>query len=106
MNYDMESPWMQLGGKISKKRTKIIWAQNMYGTRFTQLRGKRRTKPSQAEISKRAMFKDAMQRTQAIMQDIDQLEPYRQAWKAKVLAGYKTQKTLRGYVFAQIYKTL
>lgn len=106
MNYEMESPWMQLGGKISKKRTKIIWAQNMYGTRFTQLRSKRRTKPSAAEQATREKFKQATTQTNLIMTDVDQLEPYRQMWKAKILAGYKTQKTLRGFIFAQIYRTL
>ena len=106
MNYEMESPWMKLGGKISKKRTQIIWAENSFGTRFTQLRGKRRTKPSADEISKRSKFTAAIQRTQDIMQDLDLLEPYRQAWRAKVLAGSTKHHTLRGYVFAQIYKSL
>lgn len=106
MNYEMESPWQQLHGKISKKKTKIVWAENAYGTRFTQLRSKRSTKETAAELATRAKFRQAAQQTTAIMMDIDQLEPYRQAWRAAILAGNRRHKTLRGYIFAQVHKSL
>ena len=102
----MEAPWMKLGGKISKKRTKIIWAENAWGTRFTQLRGKRSTKESAVELACRAKFRQTKTQVEAIMQDVDQLEAYRQAWRAAVNAGNRKYHTLRGYVFAQVYSTL
>ena len=57
MNYEMESPWMKLGGKISKKRTRIIWAERANGKRFTQLRSKRSTPPSADEVELRNKFR-------------------------------------------------
>lgn len=106
MNYEMESPWQQLHGKVSKKSTRIIWAQNMFGTRFTQLRSKRLYKPSSAEQACKAKFKTASEQTNAIMMDIDQLEPYRSAWRAAIKSGNYKHHTLRGYIFSQVYKTL
>ena len=106
MNYEMEAPWMKLGGKISKKRTKIVWAENAWGTRFTQLRGKRGSKETAAELAARSKFRQAKAQVEAIMQDIDQVEQYRQAWRARILAGNTKYHTLRGYIFAQVYKSL
>lgn len=106
MNYEMESPWQQLHGKISKKRTRVIWAQNMFGTRFTQLRGKRTTKLTADEHARQSKFKTASEQTNAIMTDIEQLEPYHAAWRNAIKAGNLKYRTLRGYVFSQVYKTL
>ena len=61
MTYAMESPWMKLGGKISKKRTKIIWAERANGKRFTQLRSKRSTPPSVEELARRNKFRTVRQ---------------------------------------------
>ena len=106
MKYEMESPWQQIHGKISRRRTHIVWAQNAYGTRFTQLRNKRASTPSASEIATRAKFKQAAQQTNTIMMDVSQLTPYRTAWRSAVQSGTTRYKTLRGYVFAQIYNTL
>ena len=102
----MESPWMELHGKISKKRTKIVWAETPWGTRFTQLRGKRSTKETASEIAVKSKFQQAATQTNTIMMDIEQLEPYRTAWRQKIQSGNRTYKTLRGYVFSEVYKTL
>ena len=106
MKYEMEAPWMKLGGKISKKRTRIVWAETPWGTRFTQLRGKRSSKETAAELACRSKFSQAKAQVEAIMQDIDQLESYRQAWRANILAGNTKYHTLRGYIFAQVYRSL
>ena len=102
----MESPWMEMHGKISKKRTKIVWAETPWGTRFTQLRRKRSTAPSATETATRNKFKQAATQTNTIMMDVSQLAPYRQAWRQKIQLGNNTHKTLRGYVFSEVYKTL
>ena len=106
MKYEMEAPWMQLGGKISKKRTRVVWAQTAYGTRFTQLRGKRSTEPSAYELAQRAKFKQALQQANTIMTDIDQITPYRTAWMAHIRSGNVKYHTLRGFIVAQVYKSL
>ncbi len=106
MKYEMETPWMELHGKISKKRTKIVWAETPWGTRFTQLRGKRSSLPSATETTIRQKFRQAAAQRNLIMMDIEQLEPYRQAWRAKIQSGNTAYKTLRGYIFAEVYKTL
>ena len=102
----MEAPWMKLGGKISKKRTRIVWAETAWGTRFTQLRRKRSTLPTAAETAARSKFRQAKAQTETILMDIDLLEPYRQAWRQKILAGNTKYHTLRGYIFSEVYKTL
>ena len=99
----MESPWQQLHGKISKKRTRIVWAENAYGTRFTQVRGKRGSKETAAELATRQKFCQASAQTVAIMHDVDQLEAYKSAWRN---GGYVKYKTLRGFIFAQVYRSL
>jgi hypothetical protein len=40
------------------------------------------------------------------MTDIEAIEPYRQAWRNLIRSGNTTYKTLRGYIFAQVYRTL
>ncbi len=65
----MESPWVKLGGKISKKRTKIIWAERANGKRFTQLRSKRSTAPSAEELERRNKF--SIVRQAAIQRSMD-----------------------------------
>ncbi len=106
MNYEMEAPWMRLGGKISKKRTRIVWAETAGGTRYTQLRRKRTSAPTAAESAVRQKFRQAATQRNIIMMDVELLEPYRQAWRAKIQSGNTTYKTLRGYIFAEVYKTL
>ena len=106
MKYEMESPWMELHGKISKKRTKIVWAQTPWGTRFTQLRGKRSSQLSATEVTVRSKFKQAVTQRNTIMMDVTLLDPYRAAWREKIRSGSTPYKTLRGYVFAEVYKTL
>ena len=106
MKYEMEAPWMKLGGKISKKRTRIVWAQNAHGTRYTQLRSKRSTRFSAAEKASQAKFKQAITQANTIMTDIDQITPYRTAWVAHLRSGNVKYHTLRGFIVAQVYKTL
>lgn len=108
MNYTLETPFGNPHGKLSKKNCRIIWAQNDgTGTRFTQVRiAKRRGQPSAAEMAVRAKFRQAMAQVNAIMMDIDQLEPYRSAWRAAIKSGNYKHHTLRGYVFSKVYQTL
>ena len=106
MNYEMEAPWMQLGGKISKKRSQVVWAQRSYGKRYTQLRGKRSSEPSAYELAQRAKFKQALQQANTIMTDVDQIESYRLQWRNALQKGNTKYHTLRGFIVAQVYKTL
>lgn len=108
MNYTLEAPFGNPHGKLSKKNCQIIWAQNNgTGTRFTQVRIPRNSQePTAAQIAVIAKFKQASTQTNSIMQDIDRLKPYRQAWVAKIKSGNTRYKTLRGYIFAEVYKNL
>lgn len=64
--------------------------------------------PTAKQIAVRNKFRQAAQQTNIIMNDVEQLAPYREAWIA--LPNHGTAKaqypTLRGYVLAQVFKSL
>lgn len=64
--------------------------------------------PSTKQIAQRNKFKQAIQQTNTIFADPELLQPYRDAWKTQSGHGTGKEKypTLRGYVLAQVIKTL
>ena len=99
-------PIDHISGKISKKHRTTYCYLNSTGTKYTQLYTKPTSTPSAAQQATTAKFRQAAQQTNSIMADIEAIEPYRQAWGNLIRSGNTTYKTLRGYIFAQIYKSL
>ena len=65
-----------------------------------------RGEPTAAQVAQKAKFKQTVERVLEIMRDIDMLEPYRTAWASHLKSGSVRYKTLRGYIFAQVMKSL
>ena len=99
-------PIDHISGKISKKHRTTYCYLNSTGTKYTQLYTKPTGAPTAAQQASTAKFRQAAQQTNTIMMDIDQLEPYRTAWRNQIHSGNLRYRTLRGYIFAQIYRTL
>ncbi len=97
----MEAPWQRVGGKISKKRTQVVWAQNAYGTRYTQVLSKRSTLFSSSEIAVQDKFRQVSAKVVEVLSDATQRAQYQVAF-----AQQSRYKTLRGYIFAQEYAKL
>ena len=95
-----------LSCKITKRhRTTYCYRQGTdrrYTTVYTTPTGD----PTAAQQACVAKFRQAAQQTNTIMMDVDRLEPYRTAWRNQIRSGNRTYSTLRGYIFAQVYKTL
>lgn len=94
-------------GRVTKRDRTVYSYRQGIDCRYTsaplRFRNDNPTSAQQATITK---FKQAATQTNAIMQDIDRLTPYRTAWIAKIKGGNTQYKTLRGYIFAQVYKSL
>ena len=103
---DYLEPIDHISGKISRKhRTTYCYRQGTdrrYTTVYTTPTGD----PTAAQLANISKFCQAAQQTNTIMMDIDQLEPYRTAWRNQIHSGNLRYRTLRGYIFAQIYRTL
>ena len=102
----MESPWMKLGGKISKKRTRIIWAERANGKRFTQLRTKRTTPVSAEEKARQERFKvvreAARQRSMDLMHSTYDQMDFVEEHRTKGAAFKYT--TYKGWLFGKGWK--
>ena len=99
-------PIDHISGKISRKHRTTFCYRTGTGAKYTQQHTTPTGEPTAAQIAGKTKFKQAAQQTNAIMQDIDRLTPYRTAWISKIKGGNTQYKTLRGYIFAQVYKSL
>lgn len=103
----MEYPFTRISGKPVKECDTTF--RMAYGQPYLYGRDRSRTfkyPPSAAQQTSIAKFRQAAQQTNTIMTDIEAIEPYRQAWRNLIRSGNTTYKTLRGYIFAQVYRTL
>ncbi len=99
-------PIDHISGKISKRYRTTYNYRRATGAKYTSVYNTPTCAPSASQQAVRNKFRQAAQQTNAIMMDIDALEPYRQAWRASIRSGNTTYTTLRGYIFAAVYKTL
>lgn len=103
----MEYPFTRISGKPVKDCDTVF--RMAFGQSYLYGRDRSRTRNTDSTAAQEAVkskFKQAAQQTNSIMQDIDRLTPYRTAWIAKIKGGNTQYKTLRGYIFAQVYKSL
>ena len=99
-------PLDYLSGKITKRHRTTYCYRQTTDRRYTTVYTTPTGAPTAAQQSTKQKFSQAAQQTNAIMMDINQLDPYRQAWHNLIRSGNHTYSTLRGYIFAQVYKTL
>ena len=99
-------PIDHISGKISKKHRTTYCYLNSTGTKYTQLYTKPTGAPTAAQLASISKFRQAAQQTNTIMMDVEQLTTYRTAWRNQIHNGNYSYRTLRGYIFAQIYRTL
>jgi hypothetical protein len=98
---DYAFPVDKVHGKLSKKHRIGFAHLTASGRNYSVEYGKRSTKPSTSELAHRKKFADCSTATQERMLD-PQMIPTDQL-------GFKNQtkyKTLRGYVFAQVWDTM
>ncbi len=95
-----------LSGKITKRHRTIYCYRNAIDRRYTTVHTKPTGAPTAAQMASITKFRQAAQQTNTIMTDITAIEPYRTAWRNLIRSGNTTYRTLRGYVFAQVYRTL
>jgi len=95
-----------LSGKISKRHRTTYCYRQTTDRRYTTVYTTPTGAPTAAQQSTKQKFSQAAQQTNTIMMDVDQLELYRTAWRNLIRSGNRTYSTLRGYIFAQVYKTL
>lgn len=103
----MEYPFTRISGKPVKECDTVF--RMAYGQQYLYGRDRSRTTKSEltaAQQASTAKFRQAAQQTNTIMTDIDQLTPYRTAWVAYLKSGSVRYKTLRGFIFAKVYKAL
>ncbi len=89
-----------VSGKLCKDEHAPIFAQRKdTGAKYVYHRDNPYTGPdSPAQEAQKQRFKTASANVKTIMNDPDQVKPYREAWK-KNPGKYGT---LRGYIFAQV----
>ena len=99
-------PIDHISGKIARKHRTTYNYRNASGAKYTSVYSTPTGDPTAAQVASKAKFKQAATQTNTIMTDIDQITPYRAAWVANLKSGNKRYTTLRGFIFAQVYKTL
>lgn len=99
-------PIDHISGKISRKHRTVYCYRTGTGAKYTSIYTTPTGDPTAAQQASIAKFRQAAQQTNTIMMDIDRLESYRTAWRNQIKSGNLTYRTLRGYIFAQVYKTL
>ena len=99
-------PIDHISGKISRKHRTVYCYRTGTGAKYTQQQSTPTGSPTAAQQACTTKFRQAAQQTNTIMMDVDLLEPYRTAWRNQIRSGNTTYRTLRGYIFAQIYRTL
>lgn len=103
----MEYPFTRISGKPVKDCDTVF--RMAFGQPYLYGRDRSRTStanPTAAQLASISKFRQAAQQTNTIMMDIDLLEPYRTAWRNQIKSGNTRYRTLRGYIFAQVYKSL
>lgn len=95
-----------LSGKIAKRHRTTYCYRTGTGAKYTQQYTSPTSDPTAAQQASTAKFRQAAQQTNTIMTDIDQLTPYRTAWVAHLKSGSPRYRTLRGFIFAKVYKRL
>lgn len=68
MRFQLEAPFRNPGGKISKKNTTIIWAKKRNGTMYTQILTPSH-KVTAGMLEQRQLFKAASDYAKAVMLD-------------------------------------
>ncbi len=99
-------PIDHISGKISRKHRTIYCYLTATGTKFTQTYTKPTGGPTAAQIATMNRFRQAAQQTATIMADVDRQQAYRTLWRAHMQSAHPRYRTLRGFVFAQVYQTL
>ena len=98
---DYSFPGETVHGKISKKHKIGFAHRTASGVNYSTAYGKRRTKPSTAEIANREKFKNVAQAAQARLINREYIQQDQ--------AGFSKQTkytTLWGYVFNEVYQSL
>ena len=95
-----------LNGKIAKRYRTIYCRRKDTDNRYTSVYNTPTVAQSAAQLASIARFRQAAQQTNTIMADIAQVETYRTQWRAHMQSGNPRYRTLRGFIFAQVYQTL
>ena len=95
-----------LSGKITKRHRTIYCYRNAIDRRYTTIHTTPTGAPTAAQLASISKFRQAAQQTNTIMMDVEQLTTYRTAWRNQIHNGNYSYRTLRGYIFAQVYRTL
>jgi hypothetical protein len=99
-------PIDHISGKISRKHRTVYCYLTSTGAKYTQLYTKPAGSPTAAQLVCTSKFRQAAQQTNTIMADISQLETYRTQWRTHIQGTHPRYRTLRGFIFAQVYRTL
>ena len=102
----MEYPFNRISGKPMKECDTVFRMAFRQPYLYGRDRSRYKYNPTAAQSAQNAKFRQAAAQARTIMMDIDQLEPYRTAWRNHIKNGNTNYKTLRGYIFAQVYKSL
>lgn len=93
-------------GRITKRDRTVYNYRQSIDCRYTSAPLRMAQNPTAAQTASISKFRQTAQQTNTIMMDIDALEPYRTAWRNTIKSGNLRYRTLRGYIFAQVYRTL
>lgn len=99
-------PIDHISGKISRKHRTVYCYRTGTGAKYTQLHTAPTAAPTAAQLASISKFRQAAQQTNTIMMDVEQLTTYRTAWRNQIHNGNYSYRTLRGYIFSQVYRTL
>ena len=99
-------PIDHISGKISRKHRTVYCYRTGTGAKYTKLHTTPTGAPTAAQLASISKFRQAAQQTNTIMMDVEQLTTYRTAWRNQIHNGNYSYRTLRGYIFAQVYRTL
>ena len=102
----MEYPFNRISGKPMKESDTVFRMMFSQPYLYGHDRTRYKYNPTAAQLAQNAKFRQAAQQTAAIMADVDRVQPYRTAWNNYTHSGNKRYKTLRGYIFAQVYMSL
>ncbi len=100
----MEYPFTRISGKPVRECDTVFSMR--YGQPYLYGRDRSRTRKqslSDGQFEQQEHFKRATAATMQIMHDPDRLKQYIEEWKAVIKSGNNRYKTLRGYIFAQVY---
>ena len=97
-------PIDHISGKITKKHRTIYCYRTGTGAKYTTVYTKPAGDPSAAQTAAKNKFAQAAAQVKIVFANTTQLDTYRTAWWAQLGSG--KYKTLRGYVFAEVLRTL